>query len=406
MNGRPFWTQAPLRRIIAYGTHRKLTRSVRLDPKIRLHQPNTDRRRFYSVSPGHKLTAQDGVARSTSLRQSGQGVLFEQLSKAAAVVDKAEIPSEGDLIKALEICDRLARSISKKVKGVSPSASSSYSPVTNLLGLEEQFHRQAASGTSAKASSGSWRADIEATSLAIINNRNTFITPKLLRLYVNIAVTLRSLQNLPAVFDLYASKPIPIKDSSPVVFKQPDPTSIKAAIPLEIAQLALDAAIEARDLALCLNIISTTVATSAFRRNKVARKVSAPALMVLMTPLAAYQLALKYTESAVRSDPDYAFDHSFLAFLTFFSMTSVMGFYAIVQGAEMDRVTWRPGTKLHTKWTREDERKMADQIAQAWGFQDELKRGEEEGKDWRNLRKWLLSRSMDLDRADLMEGME
>ena len=365
--------------------------------------------RFYAGASHHRgaVESLSGTrGQPAPIAKTGQSVLRLELAKAAAVINESRVPKEDDLVRSLEICDRLARSISKKVKGLPVEGSPINTPVKNLLSLEDQRNQQAVSLSNSKSWRGSWRTDIEATSLSIIADKNTFITPKLLKIFISTLTVVQRLQNLPAVFDLYASKPIPIRGTSPVSYARPDPTSIKAAIPLEVAQLGLDAAIEARDLALCLNIVSTTVATSAFRRNKVVRKVSVPAFMVFLTPLAAYELAVKYTESAVRSDPDYAFDHSFLAFLTFFTMTSVMGFYAIVQSAEMERVTWRPGTKLHSKWTREEERNFADQIAQAWGFQDDLKRGEEEGKDWKNLRKWLMNRSMDLDRADLMEGME
>ena len=341
------------------------------------------------------------VPKDVSVGQSG---LQTELTKAASVVDTSNIPSETDLLKALETCERLAKSISKQVESVKRETSNT--PTNNLLTLEEHRGRQVPPAQSTRVLRSSWKDGIEAAANRIITDDKTFITPQILRVYVNTLSTLDRPQSFPEIFDLYAAKPTPVAGTSPIAFRHPEPTSYKAAIPLDIARVALNASIESRNLALCLNIVSTTVATTAFRRNKVIRKVSLPAVALSLTPWASYEMAIAYMEHSPRTDPDYAFYLPFLAFLTFFSMTSLTGYIAVTTTANVDRVTWRPGTALYQRWTREDERAFADEIAQAWGFQNHLKRGEEEGKDWDNLRQWLMSRRMDLDRPDLMEGME
>jgi hypothetical protein len=42
----------------------------------------------------------------------------------------------------------------------------------------------------------------------------------------------------------------------------------------------------------------------------------------------------------------------------------------------------------------------------AWGFKDVLRRGEEEGEEWENLREFIGMRGMILDKTELMEGMQ
>lgn len=73
---------------------------------------------------------------------------------------------------------------------------------------------------------------------------------------------------------------------------------------------------------------------------------------------------------------------------------------------QMERVTWSQGMPLRERWIREEERAAIDKVAQAWGFNETWRRGEEEGDDWEVLREWVAARGMILDAAELMEGME
>ena len=49
---------------------------------------------------------------------------------------------------------------------------------------------------------------------------------------------------------------------------------------------------------------------------------------------------------------------------------------------------------------------MLDRVACIWGFNQNSRRGEEEGPDWEALREWIGLRGMILDKVSLMEGME
>jgi hypothetical protein len=61
---------------------------------------------------------------------------------------------------------------------------------------------------------------------------------------------------------------------------------------------------------------------------------------------------------------------------------------------------------LRERWLREEERAGLDKIVMAWGFKETLRRGEEEGIEWEELKYWCGVRGMVLDAVQLMAGME
>jgi hypothetical protein len=84
-----------------------------------------------------------------------------------------------------------------------------------------------------------------------------------------------------------------------------------------------------------------------------------------------------------------------------------VGYVAVTTANDqMDRVTWAQGVPLWERWVREEERAAVDKVAQAWGFTEVEKRGDEEGEEWDALREWVGVRGMVLDKVSLMEGME
>ena len=97
----------------------------------------------------------------------------------------------------------------------------------------------------------------------------------------------------------------------------------------------------------------------------------------------------------------------FAGTLAYVGFTAMIGFVAITtSNDQMKRVTWATGLPLRERWLREEERALVDKLAIAWGFQDEFRRGEEEGQDWEALKEWAGLRGMIVDRVSLMEGME
>lgn len=72
----------------------------------------------------------------------------------------------------------------------------------------------------------------------------------------------------------------------------------------------------------------------------------------------------------------------------------------------MERITWVLGTPLYQRWLREEERAATEKVAKHWGHRERWRWGEEEGNEWRLLKRWAGVRGMVVDRVGLMEGME
>ena len=366
------------------------------------------KRLCYRENPATVSTSQVRKQFISNLSRPALEAIESDLARATQVVQDRTVPSEAAVSEALQICEDLAKVISESTETSEMPQNLEKTPTSNLLTLEQQGTQQRRLkkplGPNVEATLRDRVAD---TAYRIVTHPNTFLSPSLLKIYVNTQATLHRPQSFPRVFDLYAAKPIPRAGSSPVTYKDSNPDDAKAAIPLSIAKSALKAGIEVKNLALCLNIITTTVATTAFKRAKYLRKALFPTIALALSPGAAYMLGKAFADFQERLDPVYATWMGTAGFMTYFSMTALTGYIAITTANDhMDRVTWRVGTPLYQRWLREEERAFTDQVAQAWGFQDYLKRGQEEGKDWRNLKQWVMERDMDLDKPELMEGME
>ena len=335
-------------------------------------------------------------------------VLETELAKATELVQGPGVPSEAAVHDALQICKHLAESLTGSFEIKGESQTPDRTPTSNLLTLEENTTRISPPKRKAPIKAqDEIQKKVANTAYRIVTDPKTFITPISLSLYVDTQAILRQPQSFPRVFDMYASKPVPRTGSTPITYSEPDPNSPKAAVPLPVAKQALNAAIEAQDLPLCLNIITTTVATSAFKRAKFLRKALFPCTAFALSPAAAYALGKLYGDNQERLDQQQAIMMGTVGFMTYFTLTAVSAYIAITtSNHQEDRVTWLIGTPLYIRWFREEERAFTDSIAQAWGFQDYLKRGEEEGEDWENLRLWIMERRMVLDKPELMEGME
>lgn len=98
---------------------------------------------------------------------------------------------------------------------------------------------------------------------------------------------------------------------------------------------------------------------------------------------------------------------AFAGILAYVGFTATIGMVAVTTANDqMDRVTWATGMPLRERWLKEEERAALDRVAGAWGFKETWRRGEEEGREWEELREWIGRRGMVLDRVELMEGME
>lgn len=241
----------------------------------------------------------------------------------------------------------------------------------------------------------------------IVVHPPVFITPKILESYVAIQVSLHSLSTLPEVFDLYAHKPVPKPESSPIQYAEPNPNKPTQAVPEQLANQALDAAIKMKDLPLALDMIGATFSMTAFRRNKFIRKALPLVGSLMLTPFVIVPLAAKWASHSMAADQTALMLYGSVGMLAYVGTLSGLGFIAITTyNDQMHRVTWMPGMPLRDRWLREEERSAADKVALAWGFKDINMRGQEDGEDWALLNEWCLRKGMLIDSSELMDGME
>ena len=343
--------------------------------------------------------------------QVTEQVLAQELEIAASVVKSDAVPSEVAVQRALTSCEGLARRFVEPIESSETPLRRGKTPTSKLLSLDEQSRLPTISPPTEAVSRRPTElhvADkISSTAYRIVTDPKVFITQSLLATYLHTQSVLGCPKSFPHIFDLYASKPIPRPGSLPIKYKNPNPNRVSSAVPLALAHSALSAAIEAKDLPLCLSIIDTSVCTSAFRRNKVMRRALLPFSGLALAPAAAYVLAGQLAQYQHSMDHQMATNMAFVGIVAYVGFTATLGLIAIATANDqMDRITWATGTPLRERWVREDERALVDRVAGAWGFPEEHKRGEEEGEDWEALREWALMRGMILDNPELMEGME
>ncbi|CBX92536.1 hypothetical protein LEMA_P052420.1 [Plenodomus lingam JN3] len=240
----------------------------------------------------------------------------------------------------------------------------------------------------------------------LIKNEKVFISPDILGHYIYLQRLLARPKTIPEALYLYAHKPVPEEGSSPPKFSKPSPKSVKQAVPADLANDALTAAIQAKDLSLALAVVDQTYRTPAWRRHRMITKMGLPAAIASLTPLAIYMVAQELSVYSGYIDPAIFKLYAFLGMSTYVLCTGTLGFVAwTTHNDHHDRVVWRPGVPLLDRFLHEDERAALDRIACAWGFKEEWRRGDEEGEEWEGLRQWILLRGMVLDKPDLMPGM-
>ncbi|MCJ1407046.1 hypothetical protein MMC19_001116 [Ptychographa xylographoides] len=335
----------------------------------------------------------------------------ELVDDALKVLDFPHPPDELEILDSLRTYEKLALYLSTITEPPIATQEVKATPAMDLLFLDENDETSRASAKSTAVLATAVREEaVEKLSFAaykIVKSLKVFLTPKLLETYVDVQSLLARPETLSQVFILYAHKPIPKLGTSPIQYTAVRPSSLASAIPLKIANRALTAAIEAKNLPLCLDIISSTVCAAPFRRSKVFKKAVIPILGFSLAPLAAYTLASQISVYQDTMTPEMATNVAFAGILAYVGLTGTIGVVALTTANDqMDRVTWATGTPLRERWLREEERAMIDRVAGAWGFKETWRRGEEEGQDWVALREFTGLRGMVLDRVELMEGME
>ena len=239
-----------------------------------------------------------------------------------------------------------------------------------------------------------------------IKHEKVFLSPNLLGLYIHLQRMLGLPRTIPEALYLYANKPVPVEGSSPPKFNKPSPKSAKQAVPADLADDALTAAIEAKDITLALAVVEHTYCTPAWLRHRRITKLGLPTVIMALTPFAINMISSELSVYSNFIDPWTFKLYCFMGISTYVLCTGTLGFVALTtHNDHHDRVVWRPGIPLLDRYVKEDERAALDMIACAWGFKEEWRRGDEEGDDWEGLRQWILLRGMILDKPDLMPGM-
>ncbi|KAF1970248.1 hypothetical protein BU23DRAFT_570845 [Bimuria novae-zelandiae CBS 107.79] len=247
---------------------------------------------------------------------------------------------------------------------------------------------------------------ISQLAMDLLKHPTIFISPQILGAYIRLQRLVGCPRTIPQILHLYANKPVPELGSSPPKFTNPSPKAAKQAIPADLAEEALGAAIEAKDMPLALDIIDVSYCAPAWRRHRIITKLGVPGFLATLTPLAIYIIAQEASVYSGYIDPTLFKTYTFLGVSTYVLCTGTLGFVALTtHNDHHTRVVWQPGTALLDRYLREDERAALDRIACAWGFKEEWRRGDEEGEEWEGLREWVSLRGMVLDKPDLMPGM-
>ncbi|KAI4280647.1 MAG: hypothetical protein L6R35_005850 [Caloplaca aegaea] len=335
----------------------------------------------------------------------------EILSKARAVQQSLTVPDAALVEQIFQACEELALMVAEEIQSSTNDPGPEHTPAAKLLSLEEGKDLPKCPGRKNAQSMGSTRNAIarllSSTAYRVVTDPKVYITSQILSSYVRVQTLLGCPRTLPEIFKLYAGKPVPKPKSSPIRYSAPYPYKPSAHIPLEIAKVALTAAIRTKNLPLCFDIIDRSVCAPAYRVSKFFRKAFAPFAAAALAPFAIYKLASELSSYQSTMDSAMATRLLFAGTMAYVGFTATIGAVAVTTANDqMDRVTWATGTPLRDRWTREEERMLIDRVAGAWGFQQRWRRGEEEGQDWEALREWIGMRGMVLDKTELMDGME
>lgn len=356
-------------------------------------------------------TDRESTNKSTQIVDN-QGQLEDLFRRAEqrynTIFSSKDVPKELDLRLLLKYYDLVAEHLVRHVAPTAKDGQKKTSASNALLSLDEQTPK--AKTQTVQTTPPFVRDTIDKLSeyaFAIVTNPLTYITPDVLNAYISLQAKLGKPETFPDVFHLYANKPIPTPGSSPIRYKKQNPNKLANAVAKGTVEIALNSAIQVRQLGVAINIIQTTFATKAYRRMKTLQKCFLPATSIGLAPVALYTVATQFADFQSTMDNEIATKVAFAGMISYLGLTGTIGFIAVsTANDQMDRVTWTPGIPLRRRWLQEDERAAYDKIAGAWGFRELWRRGEEEGDEWEMLRECIGMKGMILDRTSLMEGMQ
>lgn len=248
---------------------------------------------------------------------------------------------------------------------------------------------------------------ISETAYNIVTHPNVEMTPHILEAYVHIQSQLGRAETLPHVLELYACKAKPVVKDGKVQYVAQNPNSPEKAIHKDVADIALQTAIDAKHLDAALGVTEVSFCVKAFKRQKIIKRASMPAVAAASMPIGILGLGVAYATYWQNTlDVVTATGIGVAGISGYFFVTFGLGMIAKLSNKDqMNRVTWLPGTPLRYRWMREEEREALDKIACAWGFKEKWRYGEESGPEWEGLKEHMGYRQMILDRVEFMQGM-
>ena len=312
------------------------------------------------------------------------------------------IPAKQLTTAALETCLKAAQALQPQIHRAEVKSRASTSKLMEL-GAERTGQRPNAM----EASLAESVKKISYSAYSIISQPNVEITPAFLELYVAIQSSLGRPESLPAVFEMFATKKKPVVKNGVVQYVGSNPNAAVKAIEKDVADMALQTAIDAKHLDAALGIVEASLSLPAFKRQKLIKNATTPALALSTLPFGIFGLASAYAAYWQNTmDVSTATGIGIAGISGYFLVVGSMGMIAKLSNKDqMKRVTWAPGTPLRTRWLREEERAAMDKIACAWGFKEPWRHGEESGPEWEGLKEYMGYRQMILDRVEFMEGM-
>ncbi|KAJ6785914.1 hypothetical protein PWT90_10193 [Aphanocladium album] len=325
--------------------------------------------------------------------------IAEDSSKKFLSVDG--IPAKQLTEAALQSCLRAATAIHPQLKRAESQTKASASRLASLngerTGTKLPIDARIAEATN-RISYAAWN---------IISNPNVEMTPESLETYVRVQNQLGRAESLPAVFELYAKKSKPVVKNGVIEYQRTNANAASRAIETPVVNMALQTAIDSKNLDASLGIIEAGFCVPAFKRAKLIKHGTAPALGLMALPFGIVGLSTAYASYWQNTmDVTTATAIGAVGISGYLFVVGSLGMIAkLSHKDQMKRVTWMPGTPLRYRWMREEERAALDKVALAWGFKEPWRHGEETGADWEGLREYMGYRQMLLDRVEFMDGM-
>lgn len=353
------------------------------------------------------------ISTDTALTHDSKLTVRQVQQEVLQILDSESVPEEAPILAILRNAQQLAdvlvhTQLSRKQEAIQSTseAKAEENDSSFFSGLSD------ADDTALPAASLS---DSERRSLALalakslyilLEDPKVYISDSILTLYVEILTSLRLPQYLPKIFHLYATKPIPKPNSNPIKYTQPYASAPKYAIPLRLADMAIESAISIRDMPLAVAMIDTTVATPQFKTAKFIRKAALPLTLASSVVPLAWTLSSQAANWQITWEPETFFWMCIAGSTAYLGTMGTLLYITVTTWNDHHkRVRWVPGTPMGRRWFREEERYYFDRIALTWGFQDENRHGEETGEEWEALREMLGLRWFELDRSSLLPGM-